>query len=548
MKALALALSVLFAQSPYVETFEVRVQSLDVIVTDKKGNPVGGLTKDDFVVLDAGVVQEVSNFSAYRESTGSVTSGAATMPAPAPPSEPLQRKVAFYVDDMSLHPSSRAKIVRSAMQFLEGLGPQDQAMVVTATGPANVVQSLTSDRAALRRALDQAIEANHFRANSQVANELRFLVTQMTGTMPSNARLRKAEMLEIRRRYASMVKRRVEQRLGGLRALVASMSGLEGKKVLVLMTSSLAAMPGLDEATKAQLERMDDLAGDPADSQGTFAPTVYDLRPMIEDLGRTAAASGITIYPIQPDVQFDLLAPGSSESRANTRYRGAETFESTLYNNQLAITSLAETTGGRWFRGDGRIDDVFRQVATDVRSYYSLAYHVKNERDQARRVEVRVKNRPDLTVRTRRDVIEKSMNREMTDLTMAALLYTHPVNELGITATAAPPRRSLDAWSIAVEVQIPMDKLTFLPEGEGRYSATFRVHYAATGETIDFTADEERQQRVNIDEEQFRGLAGKVFRYTTNIVVTRGRYRVAVGVLDTTSRLSGFQTVSVDIK
>jgi VWFA-related protein len=550
MKILALALSLLAAQTPYVETFEVRVQNLDVVVTDRKGNAVSGLTKDDFIVLDAGVPQEISNFSAYQESAGNATAPAASA-AETPSAEPPPRKVVFFIDELSLHPSSRAKLVRGAMQLLDGMSSRDEAMIVAATGAENVVQALTSDRAAIRRALEKTMEASYFRANTQTAIERRDFETQMR-LSASGAEIRAAH-----RRYAANLKRRVEQRLGGLRALVASMAGLEGKKVLVLVTSSLAAMPGLDDASQERVELVESFGRSVGEgAAGTFiqseagpstiVPSVYDLRPLIEDLGRTAAASGITIYPLQPDVPLEIVTPGSVESRANLRTSNTQSYASTLQNNEMTMVSLAETTGGRWFRGDGKIDDIFRQVATDVRSYYSIGYHVKDERDRPRRVEVRVKNHPDLTVRTRRDVVEKSTEREMADLTMATLLYTHPVNELAITATASAPRHVRDAYSIPLEVRIPMEKLTFLPIAGGRYTASFRVHYAATGDRIDFVAGQQREQRLELTEEQFQAIAGKLFRYTTDIMVTRGHYRIAVGVIDTTTRLTGFQTVSVN--
>ena len=541
MKILALALSLLAAQTPYVETFEVRVQNLDVVVTDRKGNAVSGLTKDDFAVLDAGVPQEISNFSAYQESIVSTTAAATETQATAVTAEELpSRKVVFFLDEMALHPISRGKLVRGAMQLLEGMSARDEAMVVSATGAQNVVQALTNDRAAIRAALEKTMSGSSIRATTQAGIELRDYERQLR--LSSS----KEEVTHARRQYATAVKRRVEQRLGALRALIASMSRLEGKKVLVLVSSGLEARPGLNAIPDNQALLVTDFA--PLEVGNDFESlhrTVYDMRPLIQDLGRTAAASGITIYPLQPDVPLELVTPGSVENNRGGGAVNSKGFAATLQNNEITMISLAETTGGRWFRGDGRIDDVFRQVAADTRAYYSLGYHVKEDRDRPRRLEVRIKNRPDLTVRTRRDVVEKSTAREMTDLTMASLLYTHPVNELGISAVAGPPKRVRDAYSIPVEVRIPMEKLTFLPAGEGRYTGAFRVHYAATGERIDFVADQQREQRIELTEEQFHSLAGKVYRYTTDIVVTRGHYRIAVGVLDTTTRLSGFHTLSV---
>src|SRR4051812_46245170 len=41
---------------------DVRLINIDVVVTDKKGNPITGLTKDDFVLLENGTPKPITNF------------------------------------------------------------------------------------------------------------------------------------------------------------------------------------------------------------------------------------------------------------------------------------------------------------------------------------------------------------------------------------------------------------------------------------------------------------------------------------------------------
>lgn len=526
----------------YIETFEVRVHNLDVIVTDRAGNTVRGLTKNDFVVLEDGVAQEISNFSAFDESAGSATTPAADSVAMVPP--PPVRSVIFFVDEMALHPATRAKLVQQAMKLMDSLSPRDQAVVVTATGERSGERQFTTDRATIRAALEAAMRDAHSRTSLQTSAEQWWLESQMRlGTS-------KAERRNIRKHYAAMVKRRVEQRLGTLRALVASVAGIEGKKVLVVMSAALEAEPGREEAdqerseTIADFSRSVELLDNPV---STIVPVAYDLRPLIADLGRTAAASGVTIYPLQPDTPLEGAVPGTVESRDNVRRR-AGMFGSVLRNHEQTMVSLAETTGGSWFRGDGRIDDVFRQIASDVRSYYSLAYHARGDKDRPHQVVVRVKNRGDLRVRTRSEVQEKSAEREMADLTMAALLYRHDANELGIRAAADAPQRRRDVHAIPVKVRIPMARLAFLPAANDRHVATLRIHYAVTGTNRDFLAGEDREQRIDISSEQLRAIEGKQFEYTTEFVVVRGTWRVAVGVYDANSRLTGFDAVTVGVE
>jgi VWFA-related protein len=69
MKRIAMVVALLaltvpsFAQTnaPFEERIEVNAVLLDVIVTDPKGNQILGLTKDDFVVKENGVAQEIES-------------------------------------------------------------------------------------------------------------------------------------------------------------------------------------------------------------------------------------------------------------------------------------------------------------------------------------------------------------------------------------------------------------------------------------------------------------------------------------------------------
>src|ERR1700682_1857181 len=89
----------------FLETLEVKVTSLDVIVTDRAGHPVTGLRRDDFDVRDDERPQAVTNFTEYSGSSGAAQLGAAAS-ADAPPA----RHFVFFIDDMSLHPEPRKQV------------------------------------------------------------------------------------------------------------------------------------------------------------------------------------------------------------------------------------------------------------------------------------------------------------------------------------------------------------------------------------------------------------------------------------------------------
>ena len=77
LAALVVLGAVLSAQEPPVLRVTTRLVEVNVIVTDKQGQPVEGLTKDDFTVTEGGKEQPITNFSVER------------MRVLPPPAEPL---------------------------------------------------------------------------------------------------------------------------------------------------------------------------------------------------------------------------------------------------------------------------------------------------------------------------------------------------------------------------------------------------------------------------------------------------------------------------
>jgi VWFA-related protein len=108
-----------------------------------------------------------------------------------------------------------------------------------------------------------------------------------------------------------------------------------------------------------------------------------------------------------------------SEASSDDAVEGARLSEVTIYTvgfkgqrgfggsgvNKGFLRNLAEETGGAAFfpKGIGELNDVFDRIQEELHSQYRLAYVPSNaEYDSTwREIEIRVKDRPDLTVRTR---------------------------------------------------------------------------------------------------------------------------------------------------
>lgn len=527
---LAPALAVLLAtQAPFVETIEVRLHNVDVIVTDRDGKPVYGLTKDDFELLEDGKAQKITNFAAYDDAAAETPaeSGGSAAPLQKPP----PRKLVFFVDDMSVHPQTRQKLVKSAVELLEKTMRADDEAVVVRPG-AKIALDFSGDREAIRSALTKAIGESSYRTNVAFAAEWRRFQWEASQAIDEK------ERRQIARRHAAKVKRRVENRLAALRGVVATLAPLSGRKVLVTITESLPSKPGREFFAMN--------TGDLAIGEGNFdTPSdalrsdYVDMTPAIEELARIASSSGITIYGLQPEYDLRVSPAGGDAS--------VQQVQEAMTNTADTMNALTGKTGGKWFAGEARVGEAMRTIEQDVQSWYSLAYRAGDTFDRAHHVEVRVRNHPQYSVRARNEVTRRSPAREMTDRVVAALVTTTVPNDLRIAARAGTPKKSKrGAYTVDVDVFVRIGAFTLLRDGN-MYRGKFTVHYAITGSDADFVSGIEPEQVIEIPVAESDAARAKIWRHTLHVEMDSKDRQIAVGVLDGISQASGIATLNVEI-
>jgi VWFA-related protein len=539
---------------------------VDVVVTDRSGERVHGLAVKDFELFDNGVAQDVSNFSEFRrEAQGPAIEQVESAAAPPP------RRIVIVLDDVVLHGITIGKLSSEIDRLIDTLDDRDQMMIVEPALRQKVVQPFTNDQSRLKRAMREILRASSFRATSALGREQRAFDADVMN--PEND---KYSLPNGVRMYAGVVALRVKQMLGYVQAVCGALAEVEGKKAVIIISQSLPAEPGREawpmlaqNKSGANLNLSD--RGKPAvQSTGnldpqTVGPWSYDsavwqnLRPMIEDVARTASTNGITIYSLQPEIPMGAafeVAAESSGKDVNTGQRDTVTPPNVRVNvlseqmamTQSTFTSFADATGGSWFRGGRGVGAAFNAIAADLGDYYSLGYHAPEAAaDKPRQIEVRVKGHGDLTVRARRDVIRKSPSEEMRDRTVANLVVPSQVDELGIAAIVGKPRREAGIIDVPIEVRVPLKNLTLLPDGDV-YRGSFRVHVASTGEHGDFASGEAKEQLVEVPRAQLAMAQKKFWSYVATIRAKPGPIRVAIGVLDPVSKLSSYRTLTIDTR
>ena len=146
-----------------VENIDIRVIGVDVVVTDRKGNAVTGLTKDDFRIFENGQEKPISNFYEIDGKVAKPAVAAVPVPgaptAPAPPKEEigelLKRRIILYIDNLSLAPFNRNRVFKQMKEFVKDvMRPGDEAMLATYNRSLKVRVPFTRDPVQIQQMLD----------------------------------------------------------------------------------------------------------------------------------------------------------------------------------------------------------------------------------------------------------------------------------------------------------------------------------------------------------------------------------------------------------
>jgi VWFA-related protein len=150
------------------------VKLVPIRVLDQNGRPVMGLTRDDFVLHDNNVLQKITEFEvhSFGPPAGAVEKIKETLAATS--FQATGRKFFVLLDAQTNDPSGTVNAKKAALEFVANqLRPNDEAAVLY-YGPMtglNIKQYLTSDKAKIKKAIENAKEAPPTRGFVSVITE-----------------------------------------------------------------------------------------------------------------------------------------------------------------------------------------------------------------------------------------------------------------------------------------------------------------------------------------------------------------------------------------
>ncbi len=571
------------APETFGETIEVRVVNVDVWVTDRDGNPVTGLTADDFEVREDGRPVELSNFYEFTDGLDAATRDRSAptrrdrrprrsdldrfVPAEPPPPE-HRLSLMVYIDNNNLTPTDRNRLLPFLRNFLSvQLSPYDRAMLaVYDQGRYEVALPFTTEawRVAEETNQIERVVGSRDRIESQRLDILREL--NRDDEVPP----RYSAVMELIRDFAAMIRSEVDASIVNVENAIRTMAGLPGRKAILYISNGLPMRPA-EDLFRALEERFDDRRGrwrtpnqSPfrdvdlyRDTRGIDAANAsleayqYDLSRRFDELASLANANGVTFHSV--------AAAGARVSGMNTAdLRFSTSIEFTRAANlEEPLLRLADRTGGRAIVNTRNFAGGLDRIASDLQNRYSLGYSATHiERGGTHRIEVELTDeakrryRRRLTLRHRDSYVDKSISAEMADLTLAALAMEEAANPMGVRI--APVRGTgsqveLDSGDIQSRmlVAIPIGPLTLAPAAGG-HEARVRLWVQVMDEEARLSEVTEHPVPVLVQEGEIEDARELSWPFAVDVVTAPGPHRVAVGVRDDLAATTSVVTFDLD--
>jgi VWFA-related protein len=419
---------------------DTRLVEVSVVVHDKTGTPIAGLTREDFTLLEDGQPQPIAIFSAESAIAGQADVPAAVH-AGAPAAPPA---FSNHLDTAAAHGSVTAILFDRVntriedqhpardqiVSFLKHLQPGDRVAIYSLEWDrVKVLHDFTGDTASLIRAVSRPTAADRPPDDPDLAAWISDTTKDMTQMMLAN---------------------RVSHTLDSLVEVARHLAGIRGRKNLVWISSGIP-FTVRDETLAIPVAR----AGRAIDDANVAIYPV-DARGLV--------STGVAPAETMPEV---AAMKGRVSSTPQLPPRGvAQTVP-----NLDAFKALADGTGGRAFFNRNGIATAIRTAVDDGRVTYVLAYYPSHGKwDGAfRRITVKV-NRPDLEVRHRAGYRafpipgKPPTAKPGTDLLEEARSPL-PATGIGLTARVIPGDAAADSRDVTLSIHVDPGAISIWRDG-----------------------------------------------------------------------------------
>jgi VWFA-related protein len=497
-----------------------------VEVTDKKGNPIEGLTAKDFTVTEDGVPQTIRVFEHQK----------LTETAPAPPSAPEnvriyeklgrtqiaaekpgdtryknRRLLALYFDMTAMQPADQLRALASAQTFLRTrMTPDDLVAILRYSGGAvEVLHDFTDDRDRLLSII-QTMIVGEGQGFGESANDA---ASSDTG----------AAFGQDDREFNIF---NTDRQLSALQTAANMLGRLSEKKSLIYFAGGMR-LNGLNNQAQ--------------------------LRATIN----AAIRAGVSFWPIDSRglVAMPPLGDASRGSQGNIgMYSGAAAMALTnrFQQSQDTLYALAADTGGKALLDSNDLTRGIIQAAQSISSYYIIGYYSTNASQDGKFRRVKISLNGDLAAnldyhqgyfapKQFARFTAADRERQLED----ALMLPDPITELTIAMEIDYFQLNRAEYFVPVAVKIPGRELALAKSGGAERTTIDFIGEIKTahGTTITNVRD---KVTAKLDEATAAELSKRPIVYDTGFTLLPGEYTIKFLARDAeTGRIGTYQTTFV---
>ncbi|HTQ59155.1 MAG TPA: VWA domain-containing protein [Candidatus Solibacter sp.] len=357
---------------------EVRAVLVDVVVTNKKGEPVAGLPAKDFEVMEDGAPQTISFFEEHAQP---VPAPAQVSTAPLPPNEYTSSQTVkssdsvnvLLLDWLNTQPQDQSYVREQVIKYLRTVPPGTRLAIFELGTDLRIVQGFTSESSLLMVALQDKKAGANPRSLGLLATETRKASEQELVDLMVKSDAAPAAVDAVKDTMAANASKqsgdRVKLTMQALLELEHYLSPIPGRKNVFWFSGSfpISFFPG---------------AGPDANFGSQLQQTAEQFGP-----------DRIAIYPISAEgikAAGDFDPSQGLEGRARMHLPDPSQ-DSTEGERQVAMESLAKETGGEAFLNSNSFDRNMKRALDYAAHYYTLSYAPSNARMDGKFRNIQVK-------------------------------------------------------------------------------------------------------------------------------------------------------------
>jgi VWFA-related protein len=524
---------------------ETRLVQLNVIVQNKRGQPIEDLEQKDFTLLDNGKPQMIALFSkesAATPGTPDSTSGAGTSDAknePAPNvfgnrlrhgEERPGSVTVILLDALNTSFSDQAYARTQVLKFLRQLRPEDHVAIYLLTTRLTVVNEFTQDSKSLLAAIDRLqmspslLKADAARTDFHASDVgiPNFKGATRLANMMNDMSSKIGDIADVKR---------VQITSNAIESIANHVEGIPGRKNLIWVSGGFPISISLGSNRNSPVDR----------KSQTF-------QPQVDRVTRALNQSNLAIYPV--DARGVLTNGEFDTSQGHPFGADNPAIDNTGVgqDGQSTMVRLAESTGGRAFLNTNDIKGAIQRTLGDSRVTYEISYYPDHGswNGEYHSLELRVK-KSGAALRYRKGYFAladpPSTTVETQDALRAATFSPVDATGLGITAkikTIFPATRKVD-----MRVTVELADLR-LSEVEGHHKGSVDAIFTQLADGDNVVSVEPLTYKLDFSPDDYQALLERGYQLDAPLTIKPSARVLRVVVRNAASGLLGSVTVPLE--